>query len=357
MSEFDISIMPGDGIGPEIMEQALGVLDKIAKKFSHKFKYKTVYIGGCSIDKFGKPITDETIATVLSTDALLFSSVGGEKWDNLAQDMRPEAGLLAIRKAILGYANLRPIKIFPSMESFSTLKPEVISGIDMIIVRELVSGIYFGEPKGVVSLPDGTRKGFNTMAYKDYEIERIAKIAFDLAQKRGKKVTSVDKANVLDVSTLWRDVVSEVHKDYSDVELEFMYVDNAAMQLVRNPSQFDVILAGNLFGDILSDEASMITGSLGMLPSAAIGGDVGMFEPVHGSAPDIAGKGIANPIGQIITTAMMLRYGLNLETEAEAVEKAVADTLKAGYRTADIFRESNKKVSTAQMGEAIIERI
>ncbi|GMT43432.1 MAG: 3-isopropylmalate dehydrogenase [bacterium] len=357
MPEFNISVMPGDGIGPEIMEQALRVLDKIAKNYSHKFNYKTVYIGGCSIDKFGKPITSDTIATVLSTDALLFSAVGGEKWDNLPQNMRPEAGLLEIRKAISGYANIRPIKVFPAMETFSTLKAEVISGIDIVIVRELVSGIYFGEPRGVVKLPDGVRKGFNTMSYKDYEIERIAKVAFSFAQKRRKKITSIDKANVLDVSTLWRDVVSEVHKDYPDVALDFMYVDNAAMQLVRNPSQFDVILAGNIFGDILSDEASMITGSLGMLPSAAIGGNVGMFEPVHGSAPDIAGKAIANPVAQIVTTAMMLRYGLGLEAEANAIENAVDKTLEKGYRTPDIFKNGNKKVDTIQMGDAIIEEI
>ncbi len=357
MPEFNISVMPGDGIGPEIMEQALRVLDKIAKNYSHKFNYKTVYIGGCSIDKFGKPITADTIATVLSTDALLFSAVGGEKWDNLPQNMRPEAGLLEIRKAISGYANIRPIKVFPAMETFSTLKTEVISGIDIVIVRELVSGIYFGEPRGVVKLPDGVRKGFNTMSYKDYEIERIAKVAFGFAQKRRKKITSIDKANVLDVSTLWRDVVSEVHKDYPDVVLDFMYVDNAAMQLVRNPSQFDVILAGNIFGDILSDEASMITGSLGMLPSAAIGGTVGMFEPVHGSAPDIAGKAIANPVAQIVTTAMMLRYGLGLEAEADAVENAVDKALEKGYRTPDIFKNGNKKVDTIQMGDAIIEEI
>jgi len=357
MPEFNISVMPGDGIGPEIMEQALRVLKKIAKKYSHKFNYKTVYIGGCSIDRFNKPITSDTIATVLSTDALLFSSVGGEKWDNLPQNMRPEAGLLEIRKAISGYANIRPIKVFPAMETFSTLKAEVISGIDIVIVRELVSGIYFGEPRGVVKLPDGVRKGFNTMSYKDYEIERIAKVAFSFAQKRRKKITSIDKANVLDVSTLWRDVVSEVHKDYPDVALDFMYVDNAAMQIIRNPSQFDVILAGNIFGDILSDEASMITGSLGMLPSATIGGNVGMFEPVHGSAPDIAGKAIANPVAQIVTTAMMLRYGLGLEAEADAIENAVYRTLEKGYRTPDIFKNGNKKVDTSQMGDAIIEEI
>ncbi len=357
MSEFNIAMMPGDGIGPEILSQAKRVVDRIAKLYKHTFHYKTVYIGGCSIDKFGEPLTEKTIKAVLSSDALLFSSVGGEKWDDLPQNKRPEAGLLGIRKAIEGYANLRPVKIFPTMKSFSTLKDDVINGIDMIIVRELVSGIYFGEPKGVVTLPNGIRKGFNTMSYKDYEIERIAKIAFDLAGNRKKKVVSVDKANVLDVSTLWREVVDEVHKNYQDIELTHMYVDNAAMQIVRNPSQFDVILAGNIFGDILSDEASMATGSLGMLPSAAIGGDVGMFEPVHGSAPDIAGLNIANPIAQILSSAMMFRYGLNLHKEADSIEKAVESTLNDGYRTRDIFKIGNKKVGTSQMGDAILERI
>ncbi len=357
MPEFSITMMPGDGIGPEILSQAKRVIDRIAKLYKHKFNYTTVYIGGCSIDRFGEPLTEETTKTILASDALLFSSVGGEKWNYLPQNRRPEAGLLGIRKAIGGYANLRPVKLFPSMKSFSTLKDSVIKNLDMIIVRELVSGIYFGEPRGVVTLPNGVRKGFNTMSYKDYEIERVAKIAFDLAMHRERKVVSVDKANVLDVSTLWREVVNEVHKNYQDVELTHMYVDNAAMQIVRDPSQFDVILTCNLFGDILSDEASMATGSLGMLPSAAVGGDVDMFEPVHGTAPDIAGMNTANPIAQILSAAMMFRYGLNLHREANSIEKAVESTLNDGYRTPDIFKEGNQKVGTEQMCDAILERI
>ncbi len=357
MADFTIAVMEGDGIGPEIMGVGRKVLEKVARVFGHHFDYEPVFIGGCAIDREGVPITDETVEKILATDALFFSCVGGPKWESLPQDKKPEAGLLTIRKALSAYVNLRPIRIFPAMEQFSTLKADVIQGIDILIVRELVSGIYFGTPRGIEDHPDGERTGFNTMRYSSAEIRRISRMAFELARKRRKKVVSVDKANVLEVSALWRSAVEETHEEFPDVELRHMYVDNAAMQLIRDPSQFDVILAGNLFGDILSDEASMITGSLGMLPSASIGGPVGMFEPVHGSAPDIAGRGIANPIGQVATAAMMLRFGLDLSEEADAVERATRETLEAGFRTSDIYREGKILVDTEQMGKEISERI
>jgi len=355
--EFNISIMKGDGIGPEIMREGIKVLDAIGEKFNHKFNYIEVYAGGCAIDRFGTPLPEETIEKILETDALLFSSVGGPKWENLPHDKKPEAGLLGIRKALNAFANLRPAKVFNELIDASTLKREVVKDIDIMIVRELTGGIYFGKPKGIFNLPNGEKIGINTLSYRKSEIERIVRLAFDIARKRRKKLTSIDKANILESSQLWRDTVNEVSKEYTDVEVNHMYVDNAAMQLVRYPKQFDVIVAGNIFGDILSDEASMLTGSIGMLPSASIGGPVGMFEPVHGSAPDIAGRGIANPIAQIEATAMMLRYGLNRELEAQTVERAVEFVLEKGYRTPDIMSAGKKQINTQKMGDLIAEAI
>jgi 3-isopropylmalate dehydrogenase len=354
MSKFVISVMEGDGIGPEIVKEGIKVLEEVAKRFNHNFEYKYVYVGGCSIDKFGVPLTQETIDIILSTDALFFGSVGGPKWENLPHHLKPEAGLLCIRKALGAFANLRPAKVFKELIDASTLKKEVIDGIDLLVVRELTGGIYFGEPRG---FSEDKKKAFNTMVYTDEEVRRIAKLAFEIARQRRKKLTSVDKANVLEVSQFWRDIVIEVSKDYPDVELNHMYVDNAAMQLVRNPKQFDVIVTGNIFGDILSDEASMLTGSIGMLASASVGGKVGLFEPIHGSAPDIAGLGIANPIAQIESLAMLLKYGLKLDKEAKCVEDAVALVLKMGYRTKDIATPSDKKVNTTQMGDLIAKAV
>ncbi|WP_035588865.1 3-isopropylmalate dehydrogenase [Hippea jasoniae] len=356
MAEFKIAVMEGDGIGPEIVAEGIKVLNEIASKFNHRFQYEYVYVGGCAIDRFGEPLPQSEVDKILSCDALFFGSVGGPKWDNLPQDKKPEAGLLGIRKALGAFANLRPAKVFDELIDASTLKPDVIRGIDILVVRELTGGIYFGKPKGIFE-ENGTKKALNTMVYTYEEIERIVRLAFELARLRGKKLTSVDKANVLDVSQFWRDVVEEVAKDYPDVEYNHMLVDNAAMQLVRNPKQFDVIVTGNIFGDILSDEASMLTGSIGMLPSASIGGRVGMFEPIHGSAPDIAGLGIANPIAQIESAAMMLKYGLKLTKEAETIEKAVDLVLKMGYRTPDIYSEGKRKVNTQQMGDLIAKAI
>jgi len=357
MAEFKIAVAEGDGIGPEIVKEGIKVLDEIADRFNHKFDYTNVYIGGCAIDKFKDPLPQDSIDKVLASDALFFGSVGGPKWENLPHEKKPEAGLLRIRKALGAFANLRPVKVFSELIYSSTMKPEVISDIDIMVVRELTGGIYFGKPRGVFNLPNGEKKGVNTMEYSTHEIKRIVKLAFDIAIKRNKKVTSVDKANILDVSQLWRDIVEDTAKDYPEVEYNHLYVDNAAMQLVRNPKQFDVIVAGNIFGDILSDEASMLTGSIGMLPSASIGGKVGMFEPIHGSAPDIAGQGIANPLAQIESAAMMLKYGLNLNEEAAIVEKAIEKVLKDGYRTPDIMSKGKKQVCTREMGDLVAKAV
>jgi len=356
MGSFKIAVMEGDGIGPEIVAEGLKVLDEVAKRFNHRFEYIKVYVGGCAIDRFGEPLPKSEINKILKCDALFFGAVGGPKWDNLPQDKKPEAGLLGIRKALGAFANLRPAKVFEELIDASTLKPEVVRGIDILVVRELTGGIYFGQPKGVFE-ENGVRKALNTMVYTEGEIERIVRLAFELAKQRRKRLTSVDKANVLDVSQFWRDVVNRVAKDYPDIEYNHLLVDNAAMQLVRDPKQFDVIVTGNIFGDILSDEASMLTGSIGMLPSASIGGKVGMFEPIHGSAPDIAGLGVANPIAQIESAAMMLRYGLKLDEEAETVEKAVDLVLKMGYRTPDIMSDGKRKVNTQQMGDLIAKAV
>ena len=351
---YKIAVLPGDGIGPEIVGEAVRVLKAIGKKNNIKFDLQEALVGGASIDKYGAPLTDETLKLAKGSDAVLLGAVGGPKWEGLDYSIRPERALLALRKELGLFANLRPAKIYPVLSDASTLKKEIIDGVDIMVIRELTGGLYFGTPKGVTKLPDGTERGVNTMVYTTPEIERIARVAFDVARKRRKKVTSVDKANVLETTELWRKVVIKVHKDYQDIELSHMYVDNCAMQLVRNPKQFDVIVTENLFGDILSDEAAMLTGSIGMLPSASLGGKVGMYEPIHGSAPDIAGTDKANPIATILSVAMMLRFSFDLTKEADDVERAVESVLNKGYRTLDINQPGMKLVGCKGMGEAII---
>ena len=336
-----IAVLPGDGIGPEVMPQALQVLEAIAKQFGHSFEFRHADVGGAAIDKTGRPLPDDTLKLARESDAILLGAVGGYKWEGLAYDIRPERALLGLREQLGLYANLRPAKLYPMLADASTLKPEVIIGTDLLVVRELTGGIYFGKPKGIEKTADGER-GVNTEVYTTPEIVRIAKVAFEAARKRRKKVMSVDKANVLESSELWRRVVIGVAKDYPDIELSHLYVDNCAMQLIRNPKQFDVLVTTNLFGDILSDEAAMLTGSIGMLPSASIGSKVGMYEPIHGSAPDIAGKDIANPIATIASAAMMLSYSFNLDQEAAAIERAIVRVLEQGYRTKDIQSPTGK---------------
>lgn len=358
---FKIGLIHGDGIGPEIVNEAKKVLEAVSSKCGHSFTYENLLLGGASIDATGVPLTDETIESAKSCDAVLMGSIGGDAatspWYQLEPSKRPEAGLLGIRKALNLFANLRPAYLYDELRDACPLKKEIIGdGFDMIIIRELTGGLYFGEKKTVVE--DGVRKAIDTLTYDENEIRRIAKRGFEIAMKRGKKVTSVDKANVLDSSRLWRAVVEEVAKDYPDVTLEHMLVDNCAMQLVMNPGQFDVILTENMFGDILSDEASMVTGSIGMLSSASLNETkFGLYEPSHGSAPDIAGKNIANPIATVLSAAMMLRYSLDLDQEADAVEAAVRKVLKDGYRTVDIMSEGCTQVSTTQLGELLVERL
>jgi len=350
MKNYKIAVIKGDGIGPEIVNEAIKVLDAVASKEGFNLEYNEYLLGGSAVDVFDNPCPDETIKGCLNSDAVLFGSIGGEKWNNLPKEKRPETGLLKLRKSLGLFANIRPAIIFDELVDASTLKPEIIKGVDLEVVRELTGGIYFGEPREKTE-----DVAFNTMIYTREEIERIAEVAFEEAMKRRKKVTSVDKANVLEVSELWREVVEEVAKRYPLVELEHMYVDNAAMQLVRNPKQFDVILTGNIFGDILSDEASMIVGSIGLLPSASIGGKVGLFEPIHGSAPDIAGQGIANPIATILSAAMMLDY-LGESSGAERIREAIKKVLAQGYRTKDIASFGAKEVvTTEEMGSLIAD--
>lgn len=352
-----IAVIKGDGIGPEITAQAVSALDKVAEKFGHKFEYSYVLMGGCAIDETGEPLPKETVDICLESDSVLLGAVGGPKWDKGEGSKRPEAGLLGIRKALGLFANLRPARLFTPLKDACPLKDEITKdGLDLIIVRELIGGAYFGERTTVTE--NGITTANDCMTYSDFEIERIARVAFYLAKKRRGKVTSVDKANVLDTSRLWRKIVHEVAKDFPDIELNDMLVDNTAMQLVHCPSQFDVIVTENLFGDILSDEASMITGSLGMIPSASLGeGTLGLYEPIHGSAPDIAGKDIANPIATILSAAMMLKYSFDMPREAEAIENAVAQALEEGYRTADIMSAGCKQVSCSKMGRLIAEKI
>ena len=359
--EYKIALIPGDGIGPEIVAEAKKVLDRVCEKYSHKFSYTEVLLGGASIDAHGVPLTEEAIAQAKASDAVLMGSIGGDAktspWYKLEPSKRPEAGLLAIRKALNLFANLRPAYLYNELRDACPLRDEIIGdGFDMIIVRELTGGLYFGARK--TTEENGVRTAVDTLSYNENEIRRIAIKAFEIARKRRNKVTSVDKANVLDSSRLWRSVVEDVAKDYPDVTLEHMLVDNCAMQLVRDPKQFDVILTENMFGDILSDEASMVTGSIGMLSSASLNETkLGLYEPSHGSAPDIAGQNKANPIATILSAAMMLRYSLDLDKEADAVETAVQKVLTAGYRTGDIMSEGCKLVGTKEMGNLIADAI
>ena len=354
---YQIAVIPGDGIGPDVVEQTLKVMDKVGEKFGHTFHYTKVLAGGCAIDATGACLPQETIDICKASDAVLLGAVGGWKWDNLPGDQRPERALLGLRKALGLFANLRPALLFEQLADASPLKPEILAGgLDIVVVRELTGGIYFGE-KGHRDTDLGPA-AYDIEQYAEGEVRRIAKVAFDMAMKRSKHVTSVDKANVLESSRLWRRVVAEVAQDYPEVTLDNLYVDNAAMQIVRDPSQFDVIVTENLFGDILSDEASQITGSIGMLPSASLAeGNFGMYEPVHGSAPDIAGQDKANPLATILSAAMMLRYTFGLGAEANAIENAVKSVLDQGYRTPDLYAGQGTQVGTAQMGDLIAAAI
>lgn len=350
-----ILILPGDGIGPEVVTQARAVLDLVNQQHGLKLVLDEGLIGGAAIDATGSPLPEETVIKAKGSAAILLGAVGGPKWESLPMANRPEKGLLAIRSKLNLFANLRPAILYPQLASASSLKPEVVAGLDILIVRELTGGLYFGQPRGIRTLANGEREGFNSCHYSESEIIRIGRVAFDLAMKRNKQVCSVDKANVLETTELWREVMESLRSEYPEVKLSHMYVDNAAMQLVRAPKQFDVIVTSNMFGDILSDEAAMLTGSIGMLPSASLNDQgQGMYEPCHGSAPDIAGKGIANPLATILSVAMMLRYSLNSPKAAEAIEAAVSTVLDQGLRTADIYTEGTQKVSTEHMGHAIL---
>ncbi|MCG3170174.1 MAG: 3-isopropylmalate dehydrogenase [Pseudomonadales bacterium] len=351
---MNILTLPGDGIGPEVTAEAVRVLREADRRFGLGVQVGEALIGGAAIDAHGKPLPDETLAAARAADAILLGAVGGPRWDNLERALRPEKGLLGIRSALGLFANLRPAILYPQLADASTLKPEVVAGLDILIVRELTGGIYFGEPRGIRTLDNGERQGFNTDVYSESEIRRIGRLAFELARKRGRRVCSVDKANVLEVTVLWREVMEQLATDYPDVELSHMYVDNAAMQLVRAPRQFDVMVTGNLFGDILSDAAAMLTGSIGMLPSASLDASgKGMYEPVHGSAPDIAGQGKANPLAAVLSVAMMLRYTFGHARAADAIEAAVGQVLDAGLRTGDIMTPGCRQVDTRGMGEAL----
>jgi len=346
-----IAVLPGDGIGPEIVTQAVNVLNAL----NLNLEMTEAPIGGAGYEAAGDPLPDATLKLAKEADAVLLGAVGDWKYDKLERHLRPERGLLRIRKELNLFANLRPALLYPELASASTLKPEVVSGLDLMIIRELTGDIYFGQPRGISTLENGEREGINTMRYNESEIKRIGRVAFDIAMKRNKKVCSVDKANVLETTELWRQVMIELSAEYPEVELSHMYVDNAAMQLVRAPKQFDVMVTGNIFGDILSDEASMLTGSIGMLPSASLdANNKGMYEPSHGSAPDIAGKNIANPLATILSVAMMLRYTFNDEANATRIENAVKKALADGYRTADILTEGTKKVTCSEMGAAVV---
>lgn len=349
MKTYKIALIKGDGIGPEIIDEAVKVLDSVASCFDFDFEYEEALMGGCAYDVTGDPLPQETINIALNSDAVLFGAIGGPKWDNLPREKRPESGLLRFRKELGVYANLRPATVYDELINASSLKPSVVKGVDLMVVRELIGGIYFGEPKG-----RDENRGWNTMVYTRDEIVRIAHQAFKIAMTRSKKVCSIDKANVLDVSQLWREVVEEVAKEYPEVELSHMYVDNAAMQLIRDPRQFDVMLTGNIFGDILSDEASMLSGSIGLLPSASVGAKIGVYEPIHGSAPDIAGQGIANPIATIASASMMLKYALGENEAADKIDNAIKRALREGYRTKDLAQYDAKEVcSTSEMGSII----
>ena len=356
---FNIAVLPGDGIGPEVVREGAQVLKQVAGLYRFQVELEEGVVGGASIDAHGQPLTEPVLKLAKQSDAVLLGAMGGPKWDALDYSIRPERALLALRQELGLFANLRPVKLFSALASASTLRREVVEGTDLLVVRELTGGIYFGQPKGITKLSDGTERGVNTEVYTTPEIERIAKVGFDAARRRRKKVTSVDKANVLEATELWRKVVTRVHKEhgYTDIALDHMLVDNCAMQLIRDPKQFDVMVTTNMFGDILSDEAAMLTGSIGMLPSASLGGKVGMYEPVHGSAPDITGKDMANPLATILTIALMLRHSLDQGKAADRVEAAVEKVLDDGYRTADIKSEGCKLVGCKEMGRLVRDKI
>ena len=352
-----LAVLPGDGIGIEIVAEAVKVLNHL-KASGLDIEMTEAPVGGAGYDAAGKPLPDETLALVRASDAILLGAVGGPQYEDLARELRPERGLLGLRSELGLFANLRPAILYPQLADASSLKADVVAGLDIMIVRELTGGIYFGEPRGIRQKADGEREGFNTLVYSESEVDRIARVAFDIAMKRGKRLCSVDKANVLEVSELWREVVTGAGSDYPEVELSHMYVDNAAMQLVKWPKQFDVMVTKNMFGDILSDAAAMLTGSIGMLPSASLDANSkGMYEPIHGSAPDIAGKGVANPLATILSVAMMLRYSLDEASLADDIEQAVGRVLDRGLRTADIMAEGCRQVGTAEMGEAVLAEL
>ena len=353
-----IAVLPGDGIGPEIVAEAVKVIECLRRDYDFNVEMEEGLVGGAAIDATGGPLPEETLELCKASDAILLGAVGGYKWESLDIAIRPEKGLLGLRSGLSLFSNLRPAILYPQLASASSLKPEVVSGLDLMIVRELTGGIYFGQPRGVRTLDNGEKQGYNTLVYSESEIERIGRSAFEIAQKRGKKLCSVDKANVLECTELWREVMTNLSKDYPDVELSHMYVDNAAMQLVRAPKQFDVMVTTNMFGDILSDCAAMLTGSIGMLPSASLDANGrGMYEPIHGSAPDIAGQDIANPIATILSVAMMLRYSLDEPEMASKIEDGVNTVLDEKLRTADIYTEGTRKIGTEEMGDAIVAAI
>ncbi|HEX6385185.1 MAG TPA: 3-isopropylmalate dehydrogenase [Anaerolineae bacterium] len=356
--EATITLLPGDGIGPEVVAEAKKVLQAVAHKYGHTFTFSERLAGGIAIDETGNPLPDKTLDACLASDAVLLGAVGGPKWSDPSAQVRPEQGLLKLRKSLGVFANIRPVKVFPALAEASPLKPDRVKNVDLVFVRELTGGIYFGQPQGREEV-NGERSGFDTMRYSALEVQRVVRVAFELARQRRRKVTSVDKANVLASSRLWREVAHEVAAEYPDVAFEDVLVDACAMYLINRPADFDVLVTGNMFGDILSDEASMISGSLGMLPSASLGGEgaVGLYEPIHGSAPDIAGKGIANPLATILSAAMLLRSSLDLSDEADAVELAVSQVLDDGYRTADLARTGETAVSTQEMGDLVIKRL
>lgn len=362
--DVSIAVLPGDGIGPEVIAESLKVLGAISSKFNHNFNFTTADIGGCAIDKYGTPLPEETIKKCSNADAILMGAVGGPKWDNPSNKIRPEDGLLGIRKSLKLFANIRPVKVYPSLLNATPIKPEILKDVDILVLRELTGGLYFGKPKKRWSNSKG-RHGVDTLKYSEHEIRRIVKLGFELADSRRKKLTSVDKQNVLETSRLWREIAIEMSSDYPNIELEHLLVDNAAMQLIRNPSSFDVIVSENTFGDILTDETAVLSGSMGMLPSASLsemssttkGKGIGLYEPIHGSAPDISGKGIANPIGSILSTAMMLRLSFNMNEEADSIEKAVEAILEDGYRTADISMGVETNANTSLIGDLVAQSI
>ncbi len=356
-NKFTLALLPGDGIGPEVVQEAVKVLRVLEKNLGLKLTLNEVPVGGAGYETEGHPLPKASLKVAREADAVLLGAVGGPRWEQLDFSLRPERALLGLRSSLKLYANLRPARVFPALVDASTLKREVVENLDILVVRELTGGIYFGEPRGIEIQADRTRRGINTLVYTESEILRIARVAFDVARKRNKKVMSVDKANVLEATGLWREVVTELHKEYSDITLDHMYVDNCAMQLVRAPKQFDVIVTTNMFGDILSDQASMLTGSIGMLPSASIGGETAMYEPIHGSAPDIAGKGLANPLATILSVGRMLKYSFDQEAVNAKIESAVESVLNQGIRTCDIMSDGMTEVSTQEMGDRVVKEL